>query len=471
MRTSFAVLLLLVVHLVSSVGAAAGVDVIIDPTGDGAGSSLNGPEHVTVDDAGNVYVTAGISRNAFKWEPDGTISEIIDHSGGGHFSDFSLTPIGIAVDDAGNVFVSADDPGDPFSTPEDDAVFRIAPDGTLALVLDPAGAGLGPTSFDPRSLTTDASGNVYVASNQRVFKLSPQGTVTVINDLLLPGSAVGLALDRTSGHVHTTTGSGDEVYSIFPSGAVDRILEPSEDIPYHYLTDLTVDGEGNVFVCNRSYGGVIRVAPDGAVQTVWPDPLGSGGGGCRTIVADAAGDVYFSSHWDDSVVKVRRDGSHSEILSAAGDGQGNSLLNPAGVAVDASGNVYVASQGTSRVFRISPDATAGSVPDGADQSGPPLTVTRVGSELLLQWGPSCSTEDVEFAVYRGELGQFDSHAPVNCETGGLTEATVPLPPDDMYYLVAPHNGEYEGSVGTRGDGTQRPSSGAPCFVRAYAPCS
>ncbi len=63
--------------LAASAAEAQRITQILDPNGDAAGNPFLGPYAIDVDDAGNAYVAGGGSNNAFRIEPDGTISEII----------------------------------------------------------------------------------------------------------------------------------------------------------------------------------------------------------------------------------------------------------------------------------------------------------------------------------------------------------------------------------------------------------
>jgi formate-dependent nitrite reductase cytochrome c552 subunit len=114
---------------------------------------------------------------------------------------------------------------------------------------------------------------------------------------------------------------------------------------------------------------------------------------------------------------------------------------------------------------------AGAVPDGHLVPGIPLTLTRnAGGDLELNWGASCASSDTDFAIYVGTLGDFTSHAPQPCSTGGSTTAVLQPGSGSTYYLVVPHNTIWEGSHGYRGDGTERPRGNSACFSQAVGVC-
>ncbi len=116
--------------------------------------------------------------------------------------------------------------------------------------------------------------------------------------------------------------------------------------------------------------------------------------------------------------------------------------------------------------------TAGAVSrlDGTP-GAPPLTLGKLPGDLLqLDWGGSCVLADQDYGVYEGLLGQFESHAPVACSTGGVTTFSVDAPPSSAFYLVVPANDEREGTHGVRGDGSDRLHGSAVCLDRALASC-
>jgi PKD repeat protein len=110
---------------------------------------------------------------------------------------------------------------------------------------------------------------------------------------------------------------------------------------------------------------------------------------------------------------------------------------------------------------------SGEASSGAAFVGTPLTVSKTAyGQLLLAWGPSCVVTDTDFAVYRGVLGDFQSHVPEQCSTGGLTNATVSAPTDSSYYLVVPSDSYYEGRYGTSSSGVAIPAGPTRCYPAA-----
>lgn len=89
---------------------------------------------------------------------------------------------------------------------------------------------------------------------------------------------------------------------------------------------------------------------------------------------------------------------------------------------------------------------------------------------MLTWDDSCLAADDDYAVYEGVLGDFTSHAPVQCSTGGATSATITPAAGGTFYLVVPHNGVYEGSYGVDSAGAERPQADdGACFPQELSP--
>ncbi len=116
-------------------------------------------------------------------------------------------------------------------------------------------------------------------------------------------------------------------------------------------------------------------------------------------------------------------------------------------------------------------ALAGALPEGG---GGALSVERgEGGAVVLAWGPSCSTEATDFAVYEGSLESLRAmkweHAPVTCAAGADRAHTFVPAPGDRYFLAAPVAGGNEGLLG-RSSWGPRPASPLACAPRETAGC-
>jgi uncharacterized protein (TIGR03437 family) len=102
------------------------------------------------------------------------------------------------------------------------------------------------------------------------------------------------------------------------------------------------------------------------------------------LAADAQGNLYIADSSDHRVRKIDAEGL---ITTIAGNGYAGfrgdggpavtaELNAPYGLAVDASGNVYIADLGNARVRKVSPDGTIATVAGGAATGGVTLTAPR-----------------------------------------------------------------------------------------------
>ena len=78
--------------------------------------------------------------------------------------------------------------------------------------------------------------------------------------------------------------------------------------------------------------------------------------------------------------------------------------------------------------------------------------------------------DTDYAVYEGTVGDFTSHLPTLCSTGGATSATFTPQAGDRYYLVVPTSLNREGSYGDNSSAGARAASGAACHVQYLSAC-
>jgi sugar lactone lactonase YvrE len=187
----------------------------------------------------------------------------------------------------------------------------------------------------------DGAGNVYVADqvNGQVVKIAA-GTQTqtiVVSQLSAPTS---VALDG-SGNLYIAESSG---VVLIPNE--NGTLNPP-DMQTLQITGLGlaqgifVDGNANLYVADSANGNVIEVAAGGGTPTT----IASGLTNPHAVALDALGNVYVAS--DNQVTEYPAGGGAPIIL-------GTGFRSPQGVAVDASGTIYVADTGNVQIVKVAP---------------------------------------------------------------------------------------------------------------------
>jgi hypothetical protein len=134
--------------------------------------------------------------------------------------------------------------------------------GQVSQIFGPDGDGTNTVDF-VSALATDLAGNVYVAGYEpggRIFKITPQGTITMVVSLGGGFFPVALATD-TAGNVFVGDITGNQVHRLAPNGALSTILDPLIDgvfldAPWNIATD----GFGNVFVIGEGNNTRYRIA-------------------------------------------------------------------------------------------------------------------------------------------------------------------------------------------------------------------
>jgi len=386
-------------------------------SGDGGaatGASLNGPAGVVVDAAGNLYIADSNNNRIRKVSPSGTISTVAGNgtrgfSGdGGPATSAGLSPQGVAVDAAGNLYIA-----DTFNS----RIRKVSPDGMMTTVAGvgpeyPANGGFsgdgGPATsaslYLPGSVVVDAAGNLYIADsyNHRIRKVSPDGIITTVagdgfTDDYSRGRfsgdggpatsaslnfPVGVAVDAAR-NLYIADFGNHRIRKVSPSGTISTVAGngvykfggdggPAVSASLNWPVKVAVDAAGNLYIADIYNNRIRRVSPSGTISTVagggtWAF---SGDGGPATsaslalpvdVAADAAGNLYIADMNNNRVRKVSPGGIITTVAGNAaqrysGDGgpaTSASLFLPHGVAVDSSGNLYIADQYNNRIRKVS----------------------------------------------------------------------------------------------------------------------
>ena len=104
-------------------------------------------------------------------------------------------------------------------------------------------------------------------------------------------------------------------------------------------------------------------------------------------------------------------------------------------------------------------------------AGLPLILSEeTNDRIRLSWDDSCSGDDTDYEIYEGTLGDFASHIPLVCSTGGSTTKSFVPAAGDTYYLVVPNNGFREGAYGVDSAGNPRPLPVNTCLPQSVGAC-
>jgi sugar lactone lactonase YvrE len=358
--------------------------------GIGTAARFQGPHGMTRDTQGNIYVVEVWNSTIRKIAPDGSVTTLAGSitpwpmkgvDGTGAAARF-VRPHGITVDAAGNLYVTDD---------YDHTIRKITPAGVVTTLAGKAGEagntnGVGEAArFNrPQGIAADASGNLYVVdyNNMMIRKITPTGVVTTFaqNDMNAPAEArvlsgpTGIGIDA-AGNLYVTdawisrTGNPYKVAAlrkITPQGAVSTMAlrrTTGTEVQLYYPGHLTLDSLGNIFITEQHTGEIWKITSDGVATIV--NHTGSGWNygftWARGIVMDSDGNLLVADEARQVIRKVMADGTITTVFGTeenkgTRDGSaGSALFNlPTGVTNDTLGNLYVADRENHTIRKISP---------------------------------------------------------------------------------------------------------------------
>ncbi|TFF37117.1 cadherin-like beta sandwich domain-containing protein [Mucilaginibacter psychrotolerans] len=162
---------------------------------------------------------------------------------------------------------------------------------------------------------------------------------------LLPTNSGGAVPATAYSNVTTLAGNG-------ASGSADGLGAAARfKTPYAIANDAA----GNIYVADYGNNSIRKVTPGGLVSTFISTGLLYPGG----IAVDAAGNVYIADTGNQQIKMATPAGVVTVLAGSGAQGFANgpaataTFKNPQDVAVDASGNVYVADYGNNRIRKIS----------------------------------------------------------------------------------------------------------------------
>lgn len=228
----------------------------------------------------------------------------------------------------------------------------------------------------PRGVATDGLGNVFIADewNHAIRKITADGTVTTLAGTIgVPGTNDG----------------------------------PVALAQFNRPCAVVVDAAHNIFVADAGNHTIRKITTTGSVITFagMPGIAGTNDGtglqarfnGPTAITLDSSGNLFVADTGNCTVRKVTQDGTVTTIGGLPGvkggvNGIGTNglFVSPAGLAVDAAGNVYVADAGNNCIVK--------GTPISVEPSLVVLSCACYGTNIVLWWPTNAVGFELEYTT-------------------------------------------------------------------------
>lgn len=476
-----------IITTIAGVGTRNGLPVFDGDGGPATNANLNGPSAVAIDGFGNILIADTRNRRIRRIDTQtGIISTIAGNGafefggdGGPALMAGLSVPVNIAVDGLSNIYIT-----DPFQA----RIRRI--DTSTGIITTVAGNGtevnqgdFGPATSSVLSTTAvvkDTSGNIFLAdslrlSNQRLRRvdavtgsIQPFSALTFGSPGCLTSDASGnlLSSDSTYGRIVKIDAQTQAITPVAGTGIRGFSGDGGAAVQAQLFapTSLAFDQAGNLFIADQGNGRVRRVdAQTGKISTVAGAKSGKFGVDgipairaklfVNRVAVDLSGNLFLGE-----VTKIRRvDGKTGIITTVAGngcnpdfsgcpsDGEGvpatQVSLSINGIAVDAQGNLFVATRGFSpetgqlnRIRRVDASTglittVAGMPQTGSNGDGGPAaqaSLVNPGSLSIDKDGNLLLSDDNAVRIIKGIAKVTPSESELKITNASFADGTLTI---------------------------------------------
>ena len=388
-------------------------------SGDGGpatSAALDSPIGVTVDSFGNVFFADSFNNRIRKVTAGGIISTYAGNGTVGYSGDGGLA-INAALNMSGNGYLAVDLAGNLYIADQGNNVIRkVTPAGIISTYAGNGSKGLSGNGGQATNaalnlngygaVAVDASGDLFIADegNNQIRKVTAGGVISTVAGTGVAGFSGdgGLATSATmyapdaiavdsTGNLFFADSFNDRVREVTTGGVIVTVAGTGKEgytgdgglatkATISLVTGVAVDSSGNLYFADSANKRIRKVNAAGIISTFVGDGLfryqGDGGTAASAAVSfpdgaavDASGNLFFADSFNHRIRKVTPAGI---ISTVAGNGTGGfsgdgglateaSLLFPFGVAVDASGDLFIADSDNSRVRKVTPDGIINTV--------------------------------------------------------------------------------------------------------------
>ncbi|GAB3690750.1 hypothetical protein GCM10027592_08230 [Spirosoma flavus] len=392
------------------------------------------PRGVAVDGRGNLYIADFYNYRIRKVDTSGVITTVAGNGtfgfggDGGPATNASLSyPYGVSVDRIGNLYVADRDNQRIRKVTTSGVITTVAGNGSQGFSGDGGPATAASFSY-PTDVVADSLGNLYIAdpNNQRIRKVNTSGIITTVAGTGSPnfggdgGPATaatmaypsGVAVDKL-GNLFIADQGNNRIRKVNTLGIISTVAgngtlgfggdggsAPNADL--YYPIDVVFDKAGNLYIADQGNNRIRKVSTSGVITTVAGNgTFGFGGDGGNAINAnlanptgvavDGSGNLYIADQKNHRIRKVTTSGIISTVagngtLGFSGDGGlaiNASMDNPNGVAVNASGSLFIIDNGNQRIRKVTPAGSittvAGNGSAGFSGDGGPATAASLNN--------------------------------------------------------------------------------------------
>jgi uncharacterized protein (TIGR03437 family) len=335
--------------------------------GPATSAELNVPTAAVIDPKGNLYI-ADSANHRVRYVTGGTITTAAGNGTAGYYGDNGTsgadgkagdaelnTPSGVVLDSSGNLYIA---------DTVNNVIRMVTPGGVITTVVGTNGytgnsfnGDGGPATlaalFHPSSMLYDPAGNFYIAdtANNAIRKVTAK-----------------------TGIITTVAGTGD------PTGLYNGDNHPAVKATLNHPVGIALDASGNLYIADTGNHVIRKVTyPSGIITTVAGNGTpGYAGDGKKVSIAtqlnspkgvavDSSGNIYIA---DTTNSRIRMIGTDNTINTIAGNGvaaySGDngpattaSMKFPSQISIDTKGNIYVADTNNNVIRLLTPSGSTG----------------------------------------------------------------------------------------------------------------